>query len=295
MLSMQNGNKLTYCVIIPVHNEEEFIGKTLESIINQTYLPGQVIVVNDNSSDSTAEIIKMFTEKHPFIKLVNSESSDGQHLPGSKIIEAFYKGFYHIDQEWDIISKLDADVILPPNYFYEIVKRMQQNSKVGIAGGIVYVLQNHEWIYENYTSKKHIRGAIKTYSRQCFEKIGGLKKSMGWDTADELLANYYNFEVAVFEDLIVKLLKPTGKDYKNIRYEQIGKSFNLMRYGCLIAFIAALKASYKAKNPFLFFSVSKGYLKSFLNSDSKIVTKEEGKFIRHYRLAGILKRFLNRA
>lgn len=282
-----------YIVIIPAHNEEEFIGKTLDSLVKQSYLPSQIIVVNDNSIDQTEKIVREFTQQYDFIKIVDSDNNETLHLPGSKIIEAFYKGFEHISDNWDILTKLDADVILPENYFFELIARMEKNQKIGIAGGIIYTLQKDKWVYENYTGKKHIRGAIKTYSRNCFEKIGGLKKSMGWDTVDELLANYYNFEVAVFQDLVVKLLKPTGKDYKAIRYRQIGKSFNLMDYGALVSFVAALKASWKEKNPFVLVSISKGYWKSVLNNDSKIVTKEEGKFIRAYRLKNILNRFVN--
>jgi len=286
---------VNYIIIIPARNEEKFIGKTLESLVAQTLLAGEVIVVNDNSTDKTAEIVTGFSQKHSFIKLIHSENKSVQHEPGSKIIEAFYKGFDKISTDWDFICKLDADVILPENYFETLFDRMHQSPKTGIAGGIVYVLKNDIWAYENYTSKKHIRGAIKTYSKQCFEKIGGLKKSMGWDTVDELLASYYGFDVMVYQDLIVRLLKPTGKDYKDIRYRQIGKSYNLMDYGLFISFVAALKLSWKSRNPKCFFDIGNGYLKSILNSDSKIVTKDEGKFIRRYRLSGILKRFLNRA
>lgn len=293
MQFMRKENKVKYAIVIPARNEEKFIGKTLESIVNQTFLPQEIIVVNDCSTDNTEFEIRKFTEKFSFIKLVNSENKTNQHLPGSKIIEAFYKGFNQINSEWDFICKLDADVVLPLNYFEVLLNRMIQNPKIGLAGGLVYVNQNGNWVFENYNNKKHVRGAIKTYSRTCFKKIGGLKKSMGWDTVDELLAQFHSFEIEVYDDLIVKLLKPTGADYKQIRYEQFGKSYNLMRYGIPVSIIAAAKASWKAKNVFSFFSIMKGYFNSLLNSDSKIVTKEEGKFIRRFRWNGILKRFLN--
>lgn len=282
-------------IIIPAKNEENFIGRTLESIVNQTFIPTEVWVVNDNSTDKTEFIIQGFSEKYSFIQLINSANKNNQHLPGSKIIEAFYKGFEQIISEWDFICKLDADVVLPENYFEVLLNRMNENPKIGLAGGMVYIQKNNKWIFENYNNKKHIRGAIKTYSKDCFQKIGGLKKSMGWDTVDELLTQFYGFEIEVYKDLIVKLLKPTGADYSKIRYEQFGKSYNLMRYGFPISLVAAAKASWKAKNLFSFFSILKGYFKSVLNGDSKIVTKEEGKFIRQFRWNGILNRFLNRS
>ncbi|HLW63107.1 MAG TPA: glycosyltransferase family A protein, partial [Flavobacterium sp.] len=107
-----------YCVI-PTYNEEAFIGKMLQSLTEQTFLPEKVVVVNDNSTDNTAEIIKSFSEKHLFIKQVFNPS-ENKHLPGSKVINAFYKGYETLDNSYDIIVKLDADLILPKNYFEQV-------------------------------------------------------------------------------------------------------------------------------------------------------------------------------
>ena len=45
-------------IIIPAHNEEDYIDKTLESLAQQTLLPKALVVVNDNSSDATQNIVK---------------------------------------------------------------------------------------------------------------------------------------------------------------------------------------------------------------------------------------------
>lgn len=290
---MSNIINFKYCIVIPARNEEKFIGQTLQSIVEQSFLPSEVIVVDDNSTDKTAEIVNEFSQKFPFIQLIHSGNQENKHEPGSKIIEAFYKGFDELKSDWDVITKLDADVILPKNYFEKIIHAFQINPKIGIAGGLVYIHKNDEWIYEKISNKKHIRGAIKSYSKSCFTKMGGIKKSIGWDTVDELLAQFYGFEIAVFSDLEVKLLKPTGNDYKKIHGKKTGSGFYKMDYGWAISWIAALKAAWNSKNPNLFFSISKGYFNSALSHDSKIVTKEEGKFIRAYRWRNILNRFVN--
>src|SRR5690554_8107830 len=82
---------MNYYIIIPAYNEQKNIGLTLDSVLKQTLLPQKVVVVNDNSSDNTAEIVKEFTEKYNFISLVNTNSTQ-IHLPGSKVIEAFIQG-----------------------------------------------------------------------------------------------------------------------------------------------------------------------------------------------------------
>ena len=110
---------MKYYIVIPAHNEEAFIALTLQSLISQTLLPKKVVVVNDNSTDKTAEIVLAFAKENPFINLVN-KTSEAIHLPGSKVIQAFHKGFETLDNDYDIIVKLDADLILPNNYFERI-------------------------------------------------------------------------------------------------------------------------------------------------------------------------------
>ena len=54
--------KLEYVLITPAHNEEEFIEKTIQSVIAQTVLPKKWIIVNDGSTDRTEEIVHKYAE-----------------------------------------------------------------------------------------------------------------------------------------------------------------------------------------------------------------------------------------
>ena len=55
-------------VIIPCYNRENFIGKTIESVISQTYKNWECIIVDDGSTDKSAEKIKEYISKHSSIK-----------------------------------------------------------------------------------------------------------------------------------------------------------------------------------------------------------------------------------
>jgi len=90
-----------YCVI-PTYNEEAFIAQTLHSLVQQTVIPDKIVVVNDNSTDKTAEIIADFEQKYANISQVFNES-ENKHLPGSKVIRAFIKGFETLDDSFYII------------------------------------------------------------------------------------------------------------------------------------------------------------------------------------------------
>lgn len=274
---------MKYYIVIPAHNEETFIALTLQSLVEQTILPSKIVVVDDNSTDKTSEIIQEFAVKFPFISLIK-KTSEAIHLPGSKVIQAFHKGFETLDENYDFIVKLDADLILPPNYFETITNIFKSDSKIGMAGGFAYIEKNGEWILENLTNKDHIRGAFKAYRKECFLQIGNLKPAMGWDTVDELLCKFYGWKVITDQSLKVKHLKPTGANYnKTARYKQ-GEAFYTLGYGFLITSIASAKLAMLKKKPLLFFDYIKGFLKAKWAKKPLLVTEEQAKFIRKYRL-----------
>jgi glycosyltransferase involved in cell wall biosynthesis len=274
---------MKYYIVIPSYNEEALIPLTLQSLISQTVLPSKIVVVNDNSTDKTAEIVLEFAKENPFITLVN-KTSENIHLPGSKVIQAFQKGFETLDENYDLIVKIDADLIFPSNYFETVIKHFESDSTIGMAGGFCYIEKNGDWILENLTDKDHIRGALKAYRKECFQQIGGLKPAMGWDTVDELLCKFYNWKVVTDESLHVKHLKPTGANYnKTARYKQ-GEAFYTLGYGFWITAIASAKLAMMKKKPFLFLDYIQGFWKAKSAKKPMLVNPEQAKFIRNYRL-----------
>jgi glycosyltransferase involved in cell wall biosynthesis len=281
---------LKFYIVIPAHNEADFIGTTLQSLINQTILPTKVVVVDDHSSDETAAIVTALSKTHPWISLVSNTSSDA-HLPGGKIITAFYKGYETLDAEYDVICKFDADVIFPKNYLETLTKHYHNNSRLGMVAGHCYIEKNGQWVLENLTSKAHIRGGLKAYRKVCFSDIGGLKKAMGWDTLDELLALYYGWEFETDTTLHVKHLKPTGAHYnRNAKYLQ-GTALYKMRYGFVLAFLSALKLAFKKRRVTLFWDYIMGYIKASFQSEPYLIDADQGAFIRAYRWKNIKRKF----
>lgn len=274
---------MKYYIVIPTYNEEAFIALTLQSLISQTVLPSKIVVVNDNSTDKTAEIVLAFAKENPFITLLN-KTSEAKHLPGSKVIQAFQKGFETLDENYDLIVKIDADLIFPANYFETIINHFQSDASIGMAGGFCYIEKNGDWILENLTDKDHIRGALKAYRKATFKQIGGLKPAMGWDTVDELLCKFYNWKVVTDESLHVKHLKPTGASYNQAaRYKQ-GEAFYTLGYGFIITAIASLKLAMRKGKPLLFIDYIKGFWKAKSANTPMLVTNEQAKFIQKYRL-----------
>ena len=274
---------MNYYIVIPAHNEEALIGLTLQSLVTQTLLPKKIVIVNDNSTDNTTDIVSTFAKDHPFITIVEKKSS-AIHLPGSKVIQAFNAGLETVDDDYDILMKADADLIFPPNYFEVLTRHFQSDPKIGMVGGFCYIEKNGDWILENLTDKDHIRGALKAYRKATFKEIGGLKAQMGWDTVDELLCKFYNWKIVTDASLHVKHLKPTGANYnKTARYKQ-GEAFYTLGYGLVITSIASAKLAFMKKKPLLFFDYIQGFLKAKSAKTPLMVTTEQAKFIRNYRL-----------
>ncbi len=107
---------------------------------------------------------------------------------------------------------------------------------------------------------------------------------MGWDTVDELLAKFYGWKVITDESLKVKHLKPTGANYnKTARYKQ-GEAFYTLGYGFFITAIASVKLAMMKKRPLLFLDYIQGFRKAKSAKTPLLVTEEQAKFIRKYRL-----------
>ena len=273
---------MKYCIVIPAHNEEAFIGLTLRSIFSQTVLPEKVVVVDDNSLDNTANIVASFAAANSTVTLVKNPS-EALHLPGSKVIQAFNKGLETLGESYDVIVKLDADLILPDHYFETILTIFRSDAEIGMAGGFAYIEKNGTWILENLTDKDHIRGAFKAYRKQCFLDIGGLRPAMGWDTVDELLAKFYGWKVVTDSDLKVKHLKATGSNYNaSARFKQ-GEAFYTLGYGFFITLVASAKLAMMKKRPLLFTDYLRGFLGAKSQKKPFLVTPEQAKFIRNYR------------
>jgi glycosyltransferase, family 2 len=280
---------LRFGIIIPAHNEGDILAKTLDSLLGQTLPAHSIVVIDDNSTDHTAAIVADYCRRFPQVKTLY-RSSSVQRLPGAKIVQAFNAGLPLVGQV-DIICKYDADLIFPPNYLETLQTYYLQNPQLGMCGGVCSIEKDGKWLKENLTNKNHLRGALKSYRKECFEAIGGLKEAMGWDTVDELLAQYHGWELLVVEDLVVKHLRPTASRYNSQAQYMQGGMFYRLRYGEVLSFLASAKLAYKKRSLRLFWDYMKGYFKAKKEKQPFLVTPEEGKWIRAYRWRHIKRKF----
>ncbi len=282
---------MRFGIVTPAHNEADTISGYILSVIRQSILPEALIIVNDNSTDNTGEIARQFAKKHEWITVIDKESLP-VHRTGSKVIEAFLHGLSKTDNSsWDFLVKMDADLILPPDYFKRITDEFARNETAGICGGICALRKGEELVPERLTDRFHVRGALKAYRRSCYGQIGGVRPFYGWDTLDELLAAYYNWETVVLPDLVVEHQAPTGSDtLPTALHKMTGEMFYRLGYGPVISLAASLKR-YRMK-PFLVSALWSylGYLLAALRKPEQYVTPAQRIFIRKLRYRRMRKK-----
>jgi poly-beta-1,6-N-acetyl-D-glucosamine synthase len=199
-----------HVIVSPVKDEERYIELTLESVTSQTAKPALWVIVDDGSQDRTVEIVQRYAERFPFIMLARHPRA-GVRGPGSPVIRAFEYGRSLIgDTRYEFITKLDCDLSFGADYFETLLRRFQQDPKLGIASGIYLETDAAGTWSQVPMPSYHAFGASKVVRRSCFEEIGGFPTAAGWDTVDEIKAIDRGWRTGHFADLRVKHHKREG-------------------------------------------------------------------------------------
>ena len=310
---------MKFLIIIPAHNEEENILPCLESLKNQTFQDFKCVIVNDGSTDKTQEIVERFIQipntKYQILHLKKSE-----HQPGAKVVRTFNKGLESENvEEFDVVCKFDADIIFPENYLEKINEVYEKNPKAGMVSGLVYIKKGfvnfvrkplvyaqpdkkdfttsqlydfthqNEWTFENLSSKNHVRGPIKSYRKELFLKMNGLRAVLGWDNIDVMLCKMHGFETVTLQELWVKHLRPTAYKYKSQKAQKLGEYFYNIGLNFPLAAISSAKSSWKNKSVSEFFITMKSFLKQ---KNPRVLSQEEIAFIRNLRWKEIKRKLM---
>lgn len=282
---------MRFLIIIPAHNEEQNLSFTLDSLQQQSSKDFKVVVVDDGSTDKTPEVINRYTENDPRFETITLQKSE--HQPGSKVVHAFKNGLQKQSlDEFDIICKFDADIILPENYLDTVEKAFVNNPEYGLIGGLLYVEKEGDWVYEGNSNKHHVRGPMKAYRKECFIQMGGLRETLGWDNIDSILLEHLGWKEIVLPELHVKLIKVKGADYTIRPADYYGRYFYFLGLNRFLAYVASSKEAMKSKSPGFFFDIIKSYENCKSKNLELKITKEEQKAVNDQRWRMLKKKWL---
>jgi glycosyltransferase involved in cell wall biosynthesis len=223
---------LTYVLITPAKNEDEFIESTIQAVAKQTRLPLKWVIVSDGSTDRTDEIAQRYASRCPWIDFVRLPEGAERTFAGK--VGAFNAGYARVkDLSFDAVGSLDADITFPEDYFAYLLDRLAEDPRLGLAGtpfsedGMVYDYR--------YSSVEHVSGACQLFRRECYEGIGGYVpvKGGGIDVIAVLSARMKGWRTRTFLDRASVHHRPMGSANQRNR---VAASFKLGQRGYRLGF-----------------------------------------------------------
>ena len=137
-------------IITPAYNSEKYIAETILSVLAQSYQNWEMIIVDDNSSDRTAEIITSFQEKDSRIKYFHNSTNKGS---------AFSRNLALQNAKGKWIAFLDSDDLWHPEKLEKQIKFMTKNN-------IYFSYTNYCEIDENSRERGVLISGPKVISRK---------------------------------------------------------------------------------------------------------------------------------
>jgi glycosyltransferase involved in cell wall biosynthesis len=162
---------MKYVLITPARNEERFITKTLDSMVAQTLLPERWVIVDDGSTDRTAELVQSYSKRFPWIELVQRVQRADRSFAAK--VHAFNIGFERVASlPFEVIGNLDADLSFDPDYLEFLMQKFSEDARLGVAG-TPFIENGYDSARDSFEGENHVAGGCQLFRRQCFEEIGG--------------------------------------------------------------------------------------------------------------------------
>ena len=192
---------MKYVLITPASNEERFIAKTLDSVVAQTVFPERWVIVDDGSTDKTAEIVESYARRYPWIELVH-RARDSDRNFASKA-HAVALGVERVSPlQFEIVGNLDADVSFEPDYMEFLMRKFSEDPKLGVAGTPFTQDGNYDSSKDSFEGENYVAGPCQLFRRECFQEIGGYvpNRAGGVDWIAAMTARMKGWKVRSFPE-----------------------------------------------------------------------------------------------
>ena len=163
--SAQSGSGLTsYSVVMPAYNSAATIGRAIESVIDQTFTDWRLVVVDDGSGDSTAEVAQRYAETDRRITVIRQRNVG----PGA----ARNAGF-GVDGSADLVAFLDSDDEFRPEYLDEMDKFIRAHPEHDVYHPNLRVIAASGSVTRFSSQDESISFGLEDLLRGCVIAVGG--------------------------------------------------------------------------------------------------------------------------
>jgi len=285
-----NLSTTRYVIITPARDEELHIRSTIESMLGQTILPVEWVIVNDGSTDGTGKIVDEYAARYPWIRAVH-RTNRGFRKAGGGVVDTFNDGYRTLTcKDWDFIVKLDGDLSFEPDYFEKCFGTFDLEPQLGVGGGVMCYIENGTKSFEANPAF-HVRGATKIYKRACWDAIGGFWPAPGWDTMDEVKASMLGWTTRSFPDLHLLHHRHTGAaDGAWANWVKNGRANYICGYHPLFMLSKCLYRL--GQRPYIVGSAALlyGFLTGYLNRIPQVDEPKTIRYLRQQQIARLLGR-----
>jgi len=228
-----------FSVVIPLYNKELQISRNLESVLNQSFSDFEVILINDGSTDKSAEVVEGFSDER--IKLFHQENKGAAEARNQGVLKA----------ESDHIALLDADDYWLPNHLEELHKSItlfpeasfycnayQLTLKPNFTQKATYSLESIDTIQivDDYFKASLIHplanSSTVAFKKLDFWEIGGFRKHIISGQDIDLWIRFGLYKTVVFNPTYTSIYDRTvegsltKKHIRKVKYEFLN-SYNL--------------------------------------------------------------------
>lgn len=285
-----------YVLVTAAKNEEAYIEKTILSVLKQSVLPIEWVIVSDGSTDNTVKIVKEYSSQHEFINLIAIKDTDDRTFAGKvSAIKTAVQSLH--SSHYDFIGNLDADTSFGPQFYELMMEKFRCDKSLGICGGVRYdVINSH--LIKIPCPISSVSGACMFFRKSVFEEIGGFipMPKGGEDTIAGVMARMKGWKVASFPDVVFLHHRRTGSASAKGVMLSINHGVRDYHIGYHPLYEFA-KCVYRLKDrPYVIGSVLSffGYLKSAISREERITPNNVVQFVKGEQLAKILRIGANR-
>ena len=165
---------MQYVLVTAARNEAAVIRTTLDSVASQTQLPARWTIVDDGSTDDTADIVARYAAERPWITLIQRPARSTRTFAGKvHAINAALERLAADGVSYDVLGNLDADVSFEPGYVAFVLDKFMRDPRLGIAGTPFTQDGGYDSTRDSFEGHNYVAGPFQLFRRECFQEIGG--------------------------------------------------------------------------------------------------------------------------
>ncbi len=210
-------NRNYYC-FFPIRDGQDSIGQVMDSLVNQTWQPKEIIVVDDGSTDNTTEILSKYEKEYPdLVRVIHTGSKTRDY----KRIPKLWNMCLKKEHDYHMIGA--GDCIFDMDYAEKLLTKLEENPKLVLCSGDFGV------------GKKLSPHGAGRFVRQSFffKYYAEYPETIGYESEIIFRAIIRNYDVAIFNDVRFEHVDKLGHSHN---FDEFGQGMKALGYHPLYVF-----------------------------------------------------------